>query len=97
MENFSTPRHHALVPWVANLATLAVVLAATWWSSAQRPIDLPAEAALATPAPQLRVPAQPAPAAEAAPGTTQTQWPAPTTVLPRDGLQAVGFQPVTRR
>lgn len=38
MENFSTPRT-ALVPRATNLATLAVVAAAMWWSGAQRPVD----------------------------------------------------------
>jgi hypothetical protein len=35
MEDFSTPRR-PLLPLTANLCTLAVVLAATWWSGAQR-------------------------------------------------------------
>ena len=40
MENFSTPKQAAL-PWFADLATLAVVVGATWWSGAQRPVSAP--------------------------------------------------------
>ena len=36
MENFPTNRLR-LIPRVANLATLAVVVSATFWSGAQRP------------------------------------------------------------
>ena len=36
MEDFSTPRR-PLVPVVANLATAAVLLTATWMSAVQRP------------------------------------------------------------
>jgi hypothetical protein len=96
MENFSTT-HPTLVPRLANLATLAVVVAATWWSSEQRPVDVPAEAALSTPAPQLVVPTQQAPAVLPSAGATQAHWPSTSTSLPRDGLQAVGYQPATRR
>ncbi len=31
-----------LVPWTANALTVAVLLAVTWWSSAQRPGEAPA-------------------------------------------------------
>lgn len=96
MENFSTP-HPTLVPRLANLATLAVVVAATWWSNAQRPVDAPAEAALGKPAPRLIVPVQQAPAVAPTPGATQAHWPSTTTALPRDGLQAVGYLPAARR
>ncbi|OGB06664.1 MAG: hypothetical protein A3E25_18625 [Burkholderiales bacterium RIFCSPHIGHO2_12_FULL_69_20] len=96
MENFSTP-HLTLVPRLTNLATLAVVVAATWWSNAQRPADVPAEAALGTPAPQLIVPLQQPPAVLPTSGATQARWPSTTTTLPRDGLQAVGYLPITRR
>jgi hypothetical protein len=98
MENFSTP-HAALVPRIANLATVAVVLAATWWSSAQRPVEQPAEAALAVPATSLQGHSQPAPAAAApqAPQVNQASWPVQTTVLPHDILQAVGYLPATTR
>ena len=96
MENFSTPRPN-LVPRLANLATLVVVVAATWWSNAQRPTDVPAEAALGTPAPQLIVPLQQSPAVLPTAGATQAHWPSTTTTLPREGLQAVGYLPATRR
>jgi hypothetical protein len=96
MENFSTPRP-TLVPRLANLATLAVVVLATWWSNAQRPADVAAESALSTPAPQLIVPVQQAPAAAPTPGAIQAHWPSKTTALPRDGLQAVGYPTATRR
>ena len=91
MENFSTPQR-AILPWVANLATLAVVVAAIGWSGEQRP-DVPAAAASAT-APAT---VQSAPVAELA-ATPQTdaqqgRWPAKTTLRPINGLQAVGYSP----
>ena len=87
MENFSTPRA-ALVPRAVNLATLAVVVAATWWSGAQRPAEQPALAQQSVPA------ASPSPAtAPAAQQATGLQ----TTTLWRDGLQVVGYQPRTTR
>ncbi len=87
MENFSTTRA-ALLPRAANLATLAVVVAATWWSGAQRPL---AQDPLASQAAQ---PATRQAADQAATaGTASTaRWPVQTTSLPRDGLQPVGFQ-----
>ena len=85
MENFSTPRA-ALVPRAVNLATLAVVVAATWWSGAQRPAEQPALA-------QQSVPAASPATAPAAPQATGLQ----ATTLWRDGLQVVGYQPRTTR
>lgn len=100
MEKISTPRS-ALLPRVANLATLAVVVAATWWSGAQRPGDA---AALATQG--AGVPTKLAAVStgivghsgQAAAGMQPagTAWPAQATAatsLARDGLQAVGYQP----
>lgn len=89
MENFSTPPRAAL-PWIANLATLAVVVAAIAWSGVQRP-DEPSTAAAAT----LPAAVQTAPVADhsAAPqiGAQPGRWPAKTTLRPLDGLQAVGY------
>jgi hypothetical protein len=89
MENFSTPQRAAL-PWIANLATLTVVLAAIGWSGVQRP-DEPSAAAAAT----LPTAGQVAPVSDpnTAPhtGSQQGRWPAKTTMRPLDGLQAVGY------
>lgn len=84
MENFSTTRV-ALLPRAANLATLVVVVAATWWSGAQRP------AAQDTAVSQA---AQPAPRQSTEPATlaNAAHWPVQSTSLPRDGLQPVGYQ-----
>jgi hypothetical protein len=89
MENFSTPRA-ALVPRTVNLATLAVLVAATWWSSAQRPTEQPPIAQQALPPAATSQPAV-APAAQPAAHGLQasTLW--------RDGLQAVGYQSRTTR
>ena len=83
MENFSTTGV-ALLPRAANLATLVVVVAATWWSGAQRPLVQDAAASQAKP-PATR---------QAAEQTTVNagHWPVQTTSLPRDGLQPVGYQ-----
>jgi hypothetical protein len=92
MENFSTPRR-ATLPWIANLATLAVVVAAIGWSGEQRP-DMPTAAAAAAPAATA---AQTAPAAgqgiAAQPGGHQGHWPAKLTPRLIDGLQVVGYTP----
>jgi hypothetical protein len=87
MENFSTPRA-ALVPRAVNLATLAVVVAATWWSGAQRPAEQPALAQQSIPAVGTSLATPPA-----APQATVVQ----TTTMWRDGLQAVGYQPRATR
>jgi hypothetical protein len=101
MESFSTPQHAAL-PWIANLATVAVVMATIGWSNGQRPAASPSEAALTTPAHQMAVPAgMPAaaqtPASPQATQATQAHWPAQTTAVAVDGLQAVGFNANNRR
>ena len=76
-----------LVPWLANGATVAVLLTAVLWCGSQRP-DSGVEAASA----------QSAPSKSAAPanGPTPAVWSAPSTTTQHDGLQAVGFG-VTRR
>lgn len=91
MENFSTPQRAAL-PWIANLATLAVMVAAIGWSGAQRP-DAPTAAAAAT-APAVTATA---PAADhgAVPldNTQQGRRPVKTLARPLNGLQVVGYTP----
>lgn len=87
MENFSTPRA-ALVPRAVNLATLAVVVAATWWSGAQRPAEQPALAQQSIPAVSTSLATTPA-ATPAMGVQSTTVW--------RDGLQVVGYQPRTTR
>ena len=98
MENFPTPRRPVL-PWAANIATLLVILSATWWSSAQRPAAVsPVLSAAGQPGPSktdkqsprqvLTLPAQDEPKA------SQASWPAKTTSLPSDGIKAAGYAPV---
>jgi hypothetical protein len=90
------------VPWAANLATLAVVVAATGWSATQRPAESPATAAVlaaATPAATLpRLAPVPA-AAKHAPGTPalHTAWPAGANGLPREALQPVVYNATLAR
>jgi hypothetical protein len=91
MENFSTRRWAAL-PRAANLATLVVLVTATWWSSAQRP----GEQAAQTPddAAQRATAALPPPlAADLAEVESTVGWTAEAKAATRDGLQTVGFQP----
>lgn len=90
MEDISTPSR-AATPWIANLATLAVVIAAIGWSSEQRPTAQLAHAPTATPAStqaQSRadnVLVTPTSAAE-------TRSPVMTTSFQADGLQIVSLQ-----
>ena len=95
METISTPQRAAL-PWIANLATLAVVVAAIGWSGAQRP-DAPTTAAAATVPTATATAAAPAPAADhgAVPrdGAQQGRRPVKTPARPLDGLQVVGYTP----
>jgi hypothetical protein len=95
MEDFSTsPR--AFVPWVANLATLAVVVAAIGWSGEQRPASISVEASKAAPQGSAVVPVSgTAPAPQ--PGAAPAHWPAKTSALSTDGLHAVGYSPAKLR
>lgn len=91
MENFSTPTRASL-PWIANLATLAVVVGAIAWSGVQRPTETAAAAAARAPAAGQAAPvadhgALPRDAAQ--PG----RWPDKITASSVDGLQAVGYNP----
>lgn len=89
-----------MLPRAANLATLAVVVAATWWSGAQRPAIQPQIGATPTRVvAQGNTPAAPEAAATAnlattatTPGTSAALWPATAATIARDGLQAVSFQ-----
>lgn len=104
MESFSTsPR--ALVPWVANLATLVVVVSAAWWSGANRPAPEPAEsarlvpAALPADAPQtgaLPTATTPRPGGKAPGVADAPAWPLQTTTATVEGMQTVVFSPARR-
>jgi hypothetical protein len=91
MENFSTPPR-ATLPWIANLATLAVVVAAIGWSGVQRPAESSAAASVSAPTTVQAAPvadhrAQPREAAQ------QGRWPDKITLRSIDGLQVVGYSP----
>ena len=105
MENFSTLKQAAL-PWATNLTTLAVVLSATWWSSAQRPLAAPADTLRMTAASQHASAQRQSgatlngsPAALVAitsnglPGNTPANTPfnTPATALSSDGFMSVSF------
>ena len=81
------------MPWIANLATLAVVVSAIGWSGGQRPDAPPVSAASAVPAAKV----QTAPAADRGtvmhPGAHPGRWPVKTPARPINGLQAVGYTP----
>ena len=92
MENFPT-LNRSLVPRVANGLTLLVMLAATWWSNDQRPLNNTTEASTITASPSSAVTPvwQPAAAPAPAPGPTLAVWPAQTTSLPADSMKPVVF------
>lgn len=80
------------MPWIANLATLAVVVGAIAWSGVQRPAETAPGAAARAPAAGQAAPvadqgALPRDAAQ--PG----RWPDKTTARSVDGLQVVGYNP----
>ena len=91
MENFSTPSR-ATLPWIANLATLAVVVAAIGWSGEQRPDVSTAAASAALPTATQTAPVT-AQAQDAQMGAKPGQWPVKVPSPPIDGLQAVGYTP----
>ncbi len=101
MENFPTPRFPAL-PWAANIATLLVMVSATWWSSAQRPVAESSNISASgqtdqtgkskqSPRQVLNVPAQD----ESKP--SQATWPATTTLLQNNGIKAASYTPPLAR
>lgn len=92
MENFPTP-NRSLVPRVANGLTLFVMLAATWWSSDQRPLNHTTNASTAATLPSQAVAPSRHPVATPVPaaGPTLAMWPAQTTSLPAEGIKPVGF------
>ena len=90
MENFSTPRR-ATLPWIANLATLAVVIGAIGWSGVQRP-DAPTAAA-AGPDAALQTAPTADHGAVIPPGAHQSRRPVKSPSGPIDSLQVVGFSP----
>ncbi len=89
----------ALLPRAANLATLAVVVAATWWSGAQRPAGHPALAATeSTASSKTALPLLKTTDLSTTSSTpVAAHWPVQATTLSSDSLQAVGFQTRTQR
>ncbi len=99
MENFPTPSHHQVLPWAANLCTLVVMVAATWWSSAQRPApespELSSVANSVAAKNQKQIPRQP-PVAPA-PVATQATWPAQTSSVQTDSVKTISYTAVVLR
>ena len=91
MENFPTKRQH-LIPLVTNLATLAVVVSATWWSGAQRPVSNLVD----TNSRQALVQAV-AKAREGSANSTPAVWPQSQTALQPDAIKTVGFASTSLR
>ena len=95
MEKISTSAV-ALLPRAANLATLAVVVLATWWSGAQRPVsqaDIASASSGATAPSTAALPLHQAGEQSTGGATAMTaSWPAAATSIARDSLQAVSFQ-----
>lgn len=81
----------AALPRAANLATLVVLVSATWWSGAQRPAEQAAQAPGV--AIQSAAAALPRPhAADLVEADATVGWPVQAHAAPRDGLQTVGYQ-----
>ena len=99
MENIPTPGSHRVLPWAANVCTLVVMVAATWWSSEQRPApvgsDLSAAAVTAAAEKLKQISRQPLPAPS--PVATQATWPAQTSSVQTEAVKTVGYTaPVLR-
>ena len=86
------------MPWVANLATVVVVLSAAWWSNSQRPVVAAGEASIGRPAAVPARAMQPATptgnTGDAAVWSAPAAAPAPAPVS--DGLRTVSFGGVRR-
>ena len=99
MENFPTPSSYRVLPWAANVCTLVVMVAVTWWSSEQRPTsvtpDLSAAAVTAAAETRKQISRQPVPAPM--PLATQATWPAQTSSVQTEVVKTVGYTaPVLR-
>jgi hypothetical protein len=93
MENFPTPSHHRVLPWATNICTLAVMVAATWWSSAQRPpldaLELTSEATMRATEKEKQILRQPV--AALSPVVPQAGWPTKTSSIQTDAVETVGY------
>jgi hypothetical protein len=83
MEHSSTLK---MLPWAANLATIATVLGATWWSSDQRPPNSdPAASRMATPYAGPREPI-----------ARLANWPSQADTQQADSVKSLAFNTVRR-
>lgn len=100
MEKISTSAV-ALLPRAANLGTLAVVVLATWWSGAQRPVGQPqlagAQSTAAAPATAALPLHQSSEMSAGGPTAISVSWPAAAANVARDSIQSVSFQSRTPR
>ncbi|MDT7836420.1 hypothetical protein [Aquabacterium sp. OR-4] len=104
MESFSTTQRSGL-PWMTNMATLAVVVVATLWSGAQRPAPVAAQLESAmdgTPASVRPAGSTQQPQAEPAPLRVKADLSGATLAqaslsgagaLPQGAVKTVGFKP----
>jgi hypothetical protein len=74
------------LPWAANVLTLAVMVAATWWSSEQGPGPAVAATAVVEPA---NISGSPTRQPTASP--IQTSWPTQTRLLRNNGAKPASF------
>jgi hypothetical protein len=99
MESISTLRS-ARLPWAANIATLAVVVMATWWSSAQRPAQAPiaqigTAAQPAQPSQPVTQPANASQRKDGEPIPLRVQAPSTDATLVQASLRTVAYKPGT--